>query len=675
MNKPAKMILVAGAALGLLLVGYFQGYMHGVTGMMHDQMSGLLDQYTDVQKIRDRVSSIGKYLRVHQGHLNITVAEKPFGMHVRRGSLMVEEVFPGFPAEALGVHSGCAIRQIMGEPVKQGTWLEVFQKQRPPFSMSFFCTRPQIGFGPLSGDKHSLKVMVLRKPYGMNVQVNVVPRVIEVLPGSLAEAAGVKRGYVLTHVNNQAVDPENWYSLWHDAKLPSTLTLDTSVPIHKNNPFFDDTTGDWINWQTKDVTHDPANLPDEWADDDPIPGFEDVATTVKELPFGMQVYAVPGKLPIIKTVSGPAAVQGVKPGDVLLKIAGTRVDSSSWFAAFQKASPPFGLRFRRPERGAVHTKDFNELMNPVMPAVGELEITVHERAFGMSVLAGSVIVEEVFKGFPARRAGIHKGCEILEIAGESVSQGTWMEGFKKAALPFSLKLNCPRRAKQGPQGGPGPLAAHKHNFTAKLTKRPFGANIQGHVLPRVVEVLPGSAAEAEGVKAGFVLTHIDDMAVSVRSWFDIWQNSPIGTVLTFDTSIPLHENNPYVEGGYIGKRTATAPLLADDGSLVVPHELENGYHDYRVAVKKLPFGMQLSSPKIGRPTVVRIAAESPAEDAGIKAGDVLIGISGLPVDTDSWFVAFQQATPPFGLRFRRPSEPRSLLPQIEGRDRNIDSFN
>jgi len=231
-----------------------------------------------------------------------------------------------------------------------------------------------------------------------------------------------------------------------------------------------------------------------------------------------------------------------------------------------------------------------------------------------------------------------------------------MEVFQQEALPFSLRLFCPKKVsldKKGPQGGQGPLSTAENDFRVKVAKRPFGMNIQAHVLPRVVEVLPGYPAEAAGVKAGFVLTAINGQPVDAQNWFDVWQKSSVGTELTFNTNVPLHADNPFVKDA--DAEVKQAPSLDESGALVIPPELDTGYSDFRAAVKKLPFGMHISAPKDGRPTVQNLVEGMPAEEAGVKVGDVLIGVSGLPVDSSSWFASFQQAVPPFGLRFRRPS--------------------
>jgi predicted metalloprotease with PDZ domain len=262
----------------------------------------------------------------------------------------------------------------------------------------------------------------------------------------------------------------------------------------------------------------------------------------------------------------------------------------------------------------------------------------------MHVRLGSAIVDGVFPGFPAMKLGIHKGCQILTIEGKEVSQGTWLEAFQKAALPFNLGLNCPPPSKEA--GGVG--SGDEHNYRTLVKKRPFGMNVQVNVLPRVIEVLPGSPAEAAGVKRGFVLTAVNEKAVNASNWFDVWQNAPTPCTLTFDTNVPLHKDNPFFSESPSAGAPTQAPEVADEKDVGV------GFSDVRIKVNKLPFGMHVLSIPGGRPKVTHAVPGLPAAAQGVREGDILVEVAGLPVDASTWFAAFQQAVPPFGLRLRRP---------------------
>lgn len=284
--------------------------------------------------------------------LTMVVSEKPFGMHVKRGTLLVEEVFPGFLAHKAGVRKGCELREVAGQKALPGNWLELFQKNAVPFPVKLACGTPPQSGGALSGDPHRYRVMVTKKPYGMNVQVNVLPRVVEVLPGYPAEAAGIQRGFVLTEVNELPVDASNWFQQYQSSELPFTLTFDTDVPVKPGNPFFEK--------QAKDEEEKapPTEEPP------PTVGYTDFKCTVEKLPFGMQVKALPHHNPKVDTVvlGSPAASVGVQPGDVLVEVAGRAVTSATWFASLQQAVPPFGLLFKRPVAGSA------AVAPPVAPA-------------------------------------------------------------------------------------------------------------------------------------------------------------------------------------------------------------------------------------------------------------------------------------------------------------------
>lgn len=293
--------------------------------------------------------------------MTVTVSERPFGMHLTRGSAKVKEVFPGFPAQRLGIRPGCEVEAIAGTAVASGTWLEAFQNAQLPFELKLACAKQaEQTVGPISNDTKRYRVMVAKRPYGMNVQVNVLPRVTEVLPGYPAEAAGVRRGFVLTEVAGQPVNGKTWFKLFQSTKMPFTLTFDTTVPLHEGNPFFDRNATGTGAADAPSVAKKVRSEGEVLNATTALPGgakspifdeslYEDVKVDVPKTPFGMQVRAPLNDWPVVHSVvkDMPAASVGILAGDVLVEVAGRPVNSATWFAAFQQAAPPFGLKFRR----------------------------------------------------------------------------------------------------------------------------------------------------------------------------------------------------------------------------------------------------------------------------------------------------------------------------------------
>jgi len=275
-----------------------------------------------------------------------------------------------------------------------------------------------------------------------------------------------------------------------------------------------------------------------------------------------------------------------------------------------------------------------------------LTVQVEQLPFGMHLRRGKIAVEEVFPGFPAQEKGVLPGCEIQAVAGKEVSAGTWLDTFKASKVPFELKLDCSKIGMvEGSASGVGALSTDVHRYRVMVVKRPFGMNIEVNKLPRVVEVLPGYPAEGAGIRRGFVLTQVNEKDVSVATWFDMFQNTPLPFTLTFDTDVKLHAGNEF-----FGNETATS-LVGQPNLNKLP---DSDYEDFRCDVVKVPFGMQIHAGPHDWPRVLRTTPGMPAQTEGIRSGDVLIEVNGIAVDSKRWFSTFQQAATPFGLKFRRP---------------------
>lgn len=314
---------------------------------------------------------------------------------------------------------------------------------------------------------------------------------------------------------------------------------------------------------------------------------------------------------------------------------------------------------------------------------GSLTVTVNARPFGMNVHPGTATVDEVFPSFPAHEAGVKRGCVIQSIDDRSVDGGTWLEAFRHAKIPFQLHLNCKD------QGSKDTELLHVSEDPTKLRalvlKKPFGMNVQVNHLPRVVEVLPGYPAESTGVKRGHVLISVAEKPVDISNWFQAFQDATPPFTLTFDTTVPLHADNPYFfknpsedHSAVVDMKNVSATLGADHKPLVplLEEEMQNVHleawkqgssgsnvgkeidwkmhEEFTCTVSQVPFGMQIAAKPGDRPRVVKVLEGFPALKVGVKQGDVLLEVAGLAVSFDTWFSHFQQGVPPFGLRFARP---------------------
>eukprot|EP00416_Gambierdiscus_australes_P038899 CAMPEP_0171095832 /NCGR_PEP_ID=MMETSP0766_2-20121228/43392_1 /TAXON_ID=439317 /ORGANISM="Gambierdiscus australes, Strain CAWD 149" /LENGTH=401 /DNA_ID=CAMNT_0011554693 /DNA_START=161 /DNA_END=1366 /DNA_ORIENTATION=+ len=312
--------------------------VHKSIGLVHHRLETLWPAAIGSKGNR----SAGEGNTGHGGELVLNVTERPFGAHVQRGTTRVAEVFPGFPAQHLGVQPGCEITAIAGRSVMAGDWMEAFQKAPLPFEMRLRCKRldRERATGDTKSDPHRFRVMVLKKPFGMNINVRTAPRVVEVLPGFPAEASGVKRGFVLTEVDDGPVDAINWFKAFEETPLPFTLTFDTTVLWNQEE----------LSSPGSTANHSYLSLERELPPH-PDTEYTDFQCEVVALPFGMELRTPSDKnWPSVYQVlpRGLAEQQGVRKGDVLVAVAGVPVDSTTWFAVFQQAAPPFGLHFRRP---------------------------------------------------------------------------------------------------------------------------------------------------------------------------------------------------------------------------------------------------------------------------------------------------------------------------------------
>lgn len=73
---------------------------------------------------------------------SVVVNKKPYGMHIRQGTLEVEGLSSGFPAARSGIKIGCELRSVASQSVSPDTWGDHFKKANTPFELRLACPKP-----------------------------------------------------------------------------------------------------------------------------------------------------------------------------------------------------------------------------------------------------------------------------------------------------------------------------------------------------------------------------------------------------------------------------------------------------------------------------------------------------------------------------------------------------
>lgn len=194
-------------------------------------------------------------------------------------------------------------------------------------------------------------VTVSENPFGMDVTVaDNLPRVFSVAPGSHAESAGVRPGDIPVRVNGKPVTSKNWTEVYHAAKVPFTLTLETASITQLGR--FDDVASEIHHTLPKCLAEpyppkchsEPYPLEDVFGDD-----YFDFHCSISSLPFGVRINGVGGAWARVQQVvqGSLAESKGVLVDDILVTVAGNDVSAGTWYRAMRDTALPYRLRFRR----------------------------------------------------------------------------------------------------------------------------------------------------------------------------------------------------------------------------------------------------------------------------------------------------------------------------------------
>lgn len=299
--------------------------------------------------------------------------------------------------------------------------------------------------------------------------------------------------------------------------------------------------------------------------------------------------------------------------------------------------------------------------NPVQAAVGLLQQSEVTRTDG-------VLVAWVEEGSPAAEAGIVRGDILFELNGEALQSFSdlveKMSGlapgdaielrFRHGDEEQRVTVTLAERSGQAYLGivacGPGmgrgwsegelpygmPDGIPYGMPHGEMDEMPFRNFISGGA--QVVEVIADSPAEAAGLQVGDVILSVDGEELSVdNSLAEVIQARQPGDKISLQVQrsgeaenliieATLAENPDSPEQAYLGVSYRTA--MMGSGSIMPFNEDEMPFGG-------IPFGHELLSEGA---LVTSIVPGSPAEQAGLSAGDVITAVDGELVDSASSLV-------------------------------------
>lgn len=179
-------------------------------------------------------------------------------------------------------------------------------------------------------------------------------------------------------------------------------------------------------------------------------------------------------------------------------------------------------------------------------------------------------------------------------------------------------------------------------ITVTVEAHPFGMNVKLGDVPSVVHVEAGSAADAEGVRTGDVVTAVNGVPVSEDNWYDAYSSAELPITVTLETcryAPSLLESN-----------RGNTPLSC---AAALPGNYLNDYDEFCCDVASLPYGLRIRDDGGGRACVLLVMENSLAEAAGVLMGDILVLVGNRTVSSDTWHSTLKHSDLPCGLVFLR----------------------
>mmetsp|Transcript_26586 Transcript_26586/g.51499 ORF Transcript_26586/g.51499 Transcript_26586/m.51499 type:complete len:581 (+) Transcript_26586:343-2085(+) len=246
----------------------------------------------------------------------IMCVEKPFGMHLQEGTVIVVKV-KGL-AKRAGVRPGDRVLSMAGIPVDPTSWKTVYQAADPPFPIVIL-KPPQgpapvghgVGEGALSPRRRTVTVCVV--PFGMTCAGRHGAVYVRYVEGEAARC-GVRVGDRLERIAGQRVAPDTWKELFRSAacRVPFDIVLlPVGPPVEERKSLS----------VTRGAIESGLGSARGTSEGGRLIELEFDCTR----PIGIELREAGGSLTILRTEPKTQAADRVEKGWTLLNIAGRRV--------------------------------------------------------------------------------------------------------------------------------------------------------------------------------------------------------------------------------------------------------------------------------------------------------------------------------------------------------------
>lgn len=335
-------------------------------------------------------------------------------------------------------------------------------------------------------------------------------QVIEVVPGSPADAAGFKVGDVIDSVNGAAIS---------DAKPLGTLLGQLSpgatatIVVTRSD-----------NWTTLKVTL--GQRPTVAA----LPATPAVPAGGVFLGVGL-IDAGDG-IRIARIAEGsPAEKAGLRVNDLIQSIDGQKIVSVGQVQAAlssKSAGQMLSIVVQRDTQSLTFTVTLDG-----RPAVAEPNVTGNvlfpQIGFTAALSTDGLTVLDVVAGSPAEQAGLKQGDRITMVDGQPITAATLGDALRKlsqsgsAALGVTrgdqrlvISINAPQSDEQPPYAPGAPRVRLGVAYEVVTESLAASKNLNTKDGALIIEVQPNSPAEQAGLKVGDVVTEVDGDKVDAK---------------------------------------------------------------------------------------------------------------------------------------------------------------